>query len=260
MNESLLHLYELQKLDSQLDELLENRGELPQRVEELRQVVEDERARITDADARIAEIEKRSAEVHQDNMELRDKVEKYKAQQFEVKTTREYDAITFQLDDSTKRLSRQVDESARLGLELEQTRGELATYRQELSDLEQDLEQQESTLKSLMAETEHEEKELLAKRAETLKLIRPNHIAMYDRVRPAKNGIAVVPVRNGVCGGCFNAIPRQLVLELKRGDKHAVCEYCGRIVVGEPISLAVDGEPQPVTQSQPDEEEEATEE
>ena len=54
--------------------------------------------------------------------------------------------------------------------------------------------------------------------------------------------------RNGVCGGCFNAIPRQLVLELKLGEKNAVCEYCGRIVVGEPISLAVDGEPQPVAQ------------
>jgi predicted nucleic acid-binding Zn-ribbon protein len=76
-----------------------------------------------------------------------------------------------------------------------------------------------------------------------LKLISAPHLSMYNRVRPAKNGIAVVPIRNGVCGGCFNAIPRQMVLELKLGEKHTVCEYCGRIVVGEPISLLVDGPP-----------------
>jgi len=246
VNESLLHLYELQKIDSQLDELIENRGELPQRVDDLRQMVIEQRARLLDADTHVAEVEKRSGEVHVEIAELREKVEKYKAQQFDVKTTREYDAITFQLEDGQKRLARHVDESARLGLELEQTRTEATSMREDLAEMETDLAQQEVTLKSLMAETEEDEKQLLKKRAATLKLVRPNHIGMYDRVRPAKNGIAVVPVRNGVCGGCFNAIPRQLVLELKKGDKHAVCEYCGRIVVGEVISLAVDGEPQPV--------------
>ncbi len=259
MNESLLHLYELQKIDSHLDELIENRGELPQHVDDLRQMVTEQRTRLQDADTHVAEIEKRTAEVHQESIELREKVEKYKAQQFDVKTTREYDAITFQLDDAQKRLSRHVDESARLGLELEQTRVEATTMREELAEMETDLTQQEVTLKSLMAETEQEEKELLKKRAGTLKLIRPNFIGMYDRVRPAKNGVAVVPVRNGVCGGCFNAIPRQLVLELKKGEKHAVCEYCGRIVVGEVISLAVDGEPVPVAQVVHEEEEESGE-
>jgi predicted nucleic acid-binding Zn-ribbon protein len=257
VNESLLHLYELQKIDSQLDELIENRGELPQHVDDLRQMVVEQRARLLDADTHVAEVEKRSAEVHQESIELREKVEKYKAQQFDVKTTREYDAITFQLDDAQKRLSRHVDESARLGLELEQTRVEATTMREELVEMDTDLANQEVTLTSLMAETEQDEKELLKKRAATLKLVRPNFIGMYDRVRPAKNGIAVVPVRNGVCGGCFNAIPRQLVLELKKGDKHAVCEYCGRIIVGEPISLAVDGEPVPLVHSDNTEEEEA---
>ena len=114
--------------------------------------------------------------------------------------------------------------------------------------MEKELAEQEASLKEMMAETAEEEAEYRKRRADTVKLVSKQHLAMYERVRPAKNGLAVVPVRNGVCGGCFNAIPRQLVLELKLGEKNAVCEYCGRIVVGEPISLAVDGEPQPVAQ------------
>src|SRR5262249_2392693 len=105
----------------------------------------------------------------------------------------------------------------------------------------------ESALSEVMAETEHEEKELMARREELAAKVLPFHMTIYNRVRPAKGGIAVVPIKNGVCGGCYNAVPRQLALELRKGEKHAVCEYCGRIIVGEPIAIAVDGEPQPVT-------------
>jgi hypothetical protein len=47
------------------------------------------------------------------------------------------------------------------------------------------------------------------------------------------------------------------VLELKRGDRHTVCETCGRIVVGDTIAAAIDGEPQVVNYEIEHEEEEA---
>ena len=97
----------------------------------------------------------------------------------------------------------------------------------------------------------------MEKREQLVKQIQPFHLTIYNRVRPAKAGVAVVSIKNGVCSGCYNAIPRQLALELKKGDKHTVCEYCGRIVVGEPLALAVDGEPEPVTAVVDGEEDEA---
>jgi uncharacterized protein len=101
-------------------------------------------------------------------------------------------------------------------------------------------------LNELLAETAEEEKRLTAERARVFPAVPDNFISMYERIRPAKDGIAVVAVREGACGGCYHTLPRQLVLEMKKSEKHTVCESCGRIIVGESIALAIDGEPQPV--------------
>jgi hypothetical protein len=130
---------------------------------------------------------------------------------------------------------------------------------QDLEEMRRELEEAETALKEVLADTEEEEKQLMVRRDELEKKIQPYYMTIYNRVRPAKGGIAVVPLKNGVCGGCYNAVPRQLVLELKKGEKHTVCEYCGRIIVGEPIAIAVDGEPQPVTYETEAEEESSEE-
>ena len=255
MNESLIHLYELQKVDKQLDDLIESRGELPQRVEEMRGTAEEQRRYVNQVRADRKEIEDRSKTLTEETIDLRDKVERFKAQQFDVKTTREYDAITFQLEEGQRRLNQNTEAVGRMGIELEQLKSEDASLTEQLDIMEKELEEAESALKEVLAATQHEEKELEAKRKEIASKINRYYMTIYDRVRPAKGGVAVVALRNGVCGGCYNAIPRQLALELRKGDKHTVCEYCGRIVVGEPIAVAVDGEQVPVVYEMDSEEE-----
>jgi uncharacterized protein len=247
VNQSLVHLYELQKVDRQLDDLIESRGELPERVQEMRRSVEGQADQLAQVRIDIADLDKRSREMITETADLREKVEKYKAQQFDVKTTREYDAITFQLEDSQRRLHSNMENVGRMGIELEHLRQDEQQMALDLSDMQRELEEAEAALSEVLAATEHDEKDLLAKREGLVKQIQPYYLTIYNRVRPAKAGVAVVALRNGACGGCYNAIPRQMVLELRKAEKHTVCEYCGRIVVGEPIAIAVDGEPQPVT-------------
>lgn len=256
MNQNLVHLYELQKVDSQLDELLESRGELPERVREMRETMEAQQQELENVRERTKEIETRSTQMTGESTELREKIEKYKGQQFDVKTTREYDAITYQLDDAQKRMNTNLQEVSRMGIEAEQLRGEEERVHQELENMTNDLKEAEVLLEEVLRETKEEEEKLRHRREELVPQVTPHFLNIYNRVRPAKGGIAVVPVRNGVCGGCFNAIPRQLVLDLNKGDRHTVCEYCGRIVVGEPIAIEVDGEPVPVNYEIHHEEEE----
>ncbi len=247
MNDSLLHLYELQKVDSQLDDLIESRGELPDRVNEMRRQVDAQREQLNQVRRDIKEVEDNNKQLSSETVELREKVDRYKAQQFDVKTTREYDAITFQLEESQRKLHSNTETIGRMGIELEQLKSDEQQMAADLADMEKELEEAQTALGEVLAETEEEEKTLLAKRQSLEKSIQQFYLTIYNRVRPAKGGVAVVPIKNGVCGGCYNAVPRQLALELRKGEKHAVCEYCGRIIVGEPIVIAVDGEPQPIT-------------
>ncbi len=255
MNDSLIHLYELQQVDRHLDELIESRGELPDRVNEMRSQAEEQRRQVAQVRSDRNEIETRSRELSSEVIELREKVDRYKAQQFDVKTTREYDAITFQLEDAQRRLHTNTEAVGRMGIELEQLKMDDEQMAVDLAEMEGELVEAEAALTEVLAGTEEEEKRLLKRREELVKQVLPFYLTIYNRVRPAKEGIAVVAIKNGVCGGCYNAVPRQLALELRKGEKHAVCEYCGRIIVGEPIAIAVDGEPQPVTYEVESEEE-----
>ena len=50
-------------------------------------------------------------------------------------------------------------------------------------------------------------------------------------VRFAKSGgRAVVPLINGICYGCFTAVPTASVADLGRNDEVNYCENCGRFL------------------------------
>ena len=58
----------------------------------------------------------------------------------------------------------------------------------------------------------------------------PNALSRYDRLMRSKNDFAVVPIRNGNCGGCHLNVTPQLVHNAKHGSELTSCDYCGRIL------------------------------
>ena len=44
---------------------------------------------------------------------------------------------------------------------------------------------------------------------------------------------AVVPLEKNACGGCQTAQPPQRVQEVRGGDRLVICEFCGRLIIGE---------------------------
>ncbi len=89
-----------------------------------------------------------------------------------------------------------------------------------------------SELDEIIAETEKEEKDLLASSDKASESIEDRLLNAYKRVRSnTRNGLAVVPVERDSCGGCFNKIPPQKQLDIKMNKKILVCEHCGRIMV-----------------------------
>ena len=51
----------------------------------------------------------------------------------------------------------------------------------------------------------------------------------YNRIS-AGRGRAVIPVINGLCYGCFVAIPTALASELTQNDDLRHCDHCGRFL------------------------------
>jgi hypothetical protein len=83
-----------------------------------------------------------------------------------------------------------------------------------------------------VSETQKDEDKLMKASDDAKKKIESRLVFAYNRLRDnAKNGLAVVQIVRGSCGGCYNKIPPQRQLDIVTKKKIIVCEHCGRILV-----------------------------
>ena len=98
-----------------------------------------------------------------------------------------------------------------------------------------ELQEKKNELEHVNNEHEEEELKLNHEREKLVVRIDKNDLRAYERIRRAKDGKAVVPVRRNACGGCYKRVPPQTVLELRKHSKIIACEHCGRILVSDEI-------------------------
>ena len=83
----------------------------------------------------------------------------------------------------------------------------------------------------IVSESEGDETKLMAQREKALKNVEERLLKSYEKIREnASNGLAIVTVKRGACGGCFNMVPPQRQADIKEKKKLIVCEHCGKIL------------------------------
>jgi uncharacterized protein len=236
----LQFLYALQQVDSHLDELQELKGDLPSEVESLEaqlsalaeeragheRTMKDSFAKRDDTDAQI--------------ISTKERLEKYKKQQFAVKTNREYDALTREMDTATEAISKHEKEMDLLETAATVAKTKMEETAAKMEELEKQLAEKRTALAEVSKNTEDEELRYAHEREKIVARITKADLAAYERIRGAKRGTAVVPVKRQACGGCHNRIPPQKLLELRKNDRIYKCERCGRIIVSDEIAQVAD--------------------
>ena len=98
MYEKIMALYELQKIDSQIDEINKVKGELPDEVQDLDDEIAGLRTRVEGINAEIEELgaltRQRRRQIDEANM----LIAKYNEQQANVRNNREFDAIAKEIE------------------------------------------------------------------------------------------------------------------------------------------------------------------
>ncbi len=243
--EKLKQLFELQIVDSKLDEINILKGELPMEVQDLEDEIIGLETRVNNLKDSINDTERDISKLEGNIADSKNLIEKYESQLNNVKNNREYEALTKELELQKldiKLFEKRIREN-RNGIEVKQGSLDNATERLEAKKL--DLEQKKVELEKIQEKTEKDEEKLLKKSARARKKIEDRLLKSYDKIRHNyRNGLAVVNVERDACGGCFNQIPAQLQLEIVQRKKILACEHCGRVLVDDDI-LMVGKEPKP---------------
>lgn len=235
MENRLRLLYSLQLVDSNLDELQELKGDLPKIVAELSETIKGKLAQKKELDDILKKSIVNRDKTDVDILSLKEKIEKYKTQQFQVKTNKQYDAIAREIDYSQERITK-------LQKEMESLEGKAFLAKEDaeklgpgIDELQEQLAENKKELAAINKEHEEEETKLERQRNKLVAKVIKKDYQTYDRIRKAKDGKAVVPVSRNSCGGCFNRVPPQKVLELRKNDSMLTCERCGRILISDEI-------------------------
>ncbi len=232
-------LLKLQEIDSQLDTILKIRGDLPEEVSDL----EDEIAGLETRAAKFkGEIDNLNGTVdglkngQKDSEKL---ITKYKDQQMNVRNNREFDAISkeVELQELEMQLSDKRISEAKARTRL--VEDDLSNTQAILNGRKEDLKTKKSELDVITSENQEEEKGLSGSREKQANKIEERLLKSYTKIRNnSLNGLAVVTVSRGACGGCFNVVPPQRQADIREHKKIIVCEHCGRIFGGVDMSEA----------------------
>lgn len=230
--EKLDALYELQKIDSEIDRIRTIRGELPLEVQDLEDEIEGLETRIAKIQDEIKDIDTEVSDRKNAMKDAETAISKYKEQQANVRNNREYESLSKEMEFQELEIKLHDKKSKEAKFRVVAKKEMLDEAKERLTFRKEDLKIKKSELDEIVAETQKEEDSLLKSSEKAMKNIDARIITAYTRLRVnAKNGLAVVPVERDSCGGCFNQIPPQRQLDIQSKKKLIVCEHCGRILV-----------------------------
>ncbi len=232
VEEKLMALFELQVVDSKIDDIKRLRGELPLEVQDLEDEIEGLQTRIQNFEEEVDKLEDSITHKKNEIKEAQALIKKYTEQQNNVRNNREFDSLAKEMEFQNLEIELCEKKIKEFTAKIEEKSEIIKESKEVLEDRVSDLEDKKAELNSIVSETQKEEEDLVKKSESIQGIIEDRLLNAYKKIRAnARNGLAVVSVQRDACGGCFNKIPPQRQLDVRSRKKIIVCEYCGRILV-----------------------------
>lgn len=224
-------LIELQEIDTRFDELQMQKGDLPLMIEEAETDLGEIKSQAKELEDQL---KKGEADRRMFQVEIeagRGKLKEYEDKLYKVQTNKEYDAISLEIDTKKMEINELENKILQSLEEEEETKKNLSELKERSENIEKQLDEYRHELEEIIKHTRAEEARLSKERNKITEVVDKRILRQYQRIRKAKGGLAVVPIKKGSCGGCFSAIPPQRIVEIRELNRLHTCENCGRILV-----------------------------
>lgn len=232
VEDKLRALYDLQLIDSRLDEIRSTRGELPLEVEDLNDDVVQMETRVHKVEDEIKNLENEIKSKKEDIKASEALTKKYAKQQDNVRNNREFESLAKEIEYQGLEVQLLEKRIKEFSAKIEHKKENLGEMQQRLGAMKEHYDHKKSELDNIIKETEKEEAFLIEKSEEFSEALDSRLLKAYKRIRSSmKNGLAVVPVHRDASFGSFFTIPPQRQLDIAQRKKIISDEHSGRILV-----------------------------
>ena len=232
IEKKLRALYDLQLIDSRIDEIKNLRGELPLEVEDLENEIAGLNTKFEKVKAEVQENELGITDQKQTIETAKELLKKYEEKLKNVRNNREYNSIVKEQEyqDLESQLAEKKIKEFKAFIDRKQEA--ITSVTEKLEERNAHLKAKKEELDTILKETQKEEDLLQKKSAEFETKIEERLVTAYKRIRGSvRNGLAIVPVERGASGGSYFTIPPQIQLEILSRNKIIMDEHSGRILI-----------------------------
>lgn len=200
-------------------------------IEQLKEDREGKKSRTVELEEQVGKLQSDRRMFEKEIDASKAQLKKFEDQLYKVQNNKEYDAIALEIDTKKVEIESLENKIIQTLEDEDELKKEQTGLTDELANLETQLKEQEKELEEIILLTQEEEIRLNHEREKVVRLIDERYLRQYERIRHAKDGLAVVPIKRSSCGGCFSSIPPQRIVEIREAGRLHTCEYCGRILV-----------------------------
>ncbi len=230
MNELLSQLVSLQTIDMEIDRIDQAIKAEQSALDERISALAKREALINELQEKISTQQKESRALEGEMADKMDHVRDRQSKMMQVQTGREQTSLLKEIEDAKKSAKENEEKIVAIMLSVEQLTTQINEQKNLLKGEKELVVEETEKVRANIEAINKGKKEKDGIRSEQAATIKPTVLRKYNTLRERRNGLAVVNVVDGVCQGCYMAIPPQLFNRLLRGDQLFDCPTCQRMI------------------------------
>lgn len=230
LKEQLGKLVELQKLDTEIYSLKQEKEAKPEQIKALEAVFTQKKESLNSLEKASLDLQKKKKDYELELSTSEESTKKLQTQLYSLKTNKEYQAMLKQIADTKADAS--VIEDKILGVldEMDKLKGKVDEEKAHLKQEEATFNDEKKKVEVRIKEIDEKLATLETQRKQVTPAIEPKIITAYERILSNRDGLAIVSVVNNSCGGCNMFVPPQVINLIKMYEHIITCEFCNRML------------------------------
>jgi uncharacterized protein len=226
----LQQLVVLQTLDDEIAEHNKLLADIPVQITASRVELAGKKKILLNAKEELDALQKKSKALESEVQAELDHMAKIKIKLPAVKTNKEYTAILTEVDAVKIKISGLEDKELEIMEILEEKQKEIPSIEKTFNDEDCFFQEYNTKKESELKRMKQELDAFVAKRDSTKVQIDGVILQRYEKILIARDGRAVVSLRQDICQGCFQHVLPQMAIDVKIGELMHQCSNCARFL------------------------------
>src|SRR5574340_151266 len=225
------HLFQLQKIDAQLDQGVARALEIKNKIEADTRILDQQRL-VDEAEKELATEHSHLKRIEQDTAARRIKLEQSESSLYggKVRAPKELQDLQNEAAGLKRTISALEDQELEVMIKVEEAQMRLNAVKQQLSAVTAEVATENAALAGESGMLQSLTEKLKIERSVVLNQIDPNFLAEYERLRKAKRGIAVASMVDDACSGCGTVLTPADRQAARSPSSVFHCPSCSRII------------------------------